>query len=64
MSNIVESGDSESEELFSSPSEDESPTKPLTYVEYVNLPEKDVQKKREVVLQTSDSSNSEEENEV
>lgn len=59
----MESGDGESEELFSSESLDESCTSVLTYAEYTKQLKNNVPMNRTVVLQTSDSSSSDGEGE-
>ena len=60
----MESGDSQSEEIFSSESQDECPTKVLTYAKYTKLLDRNISMKRKVILRTSDSSNSNKENDV
>ena len=60
----MESGDSEREQIFSH-SEDECDSKIyLTYAEYTKLSKGNVQMKRKAILQTSDSSNSDEESKI
>lgn len=60
----MESVDDESEDLFSSESQDDSSTEVTTYAKYTELLRTNVPPKRKVVLQTSDSSLSDEVDQV